>query len=168
MITGRRRAAGFWLAAGALLLAGAPRAGAQAAGAEQAIRARRALSNAAIAKHDTVGFSAILTPDVVSVTSASAKNVGRALVVKSMADRYRDKPDIIYIRTPDAIAVFAPWGMASERGHWVGRWTDADGKVELGGSYFAKWRLIKGEWFVEGETYVPDHCAGGAFCRTVP
>ena len=45
---------------------------------------------------------------------------------------------------------------------------DADGKVELGGSYFAKWRLIKGEGFVEGETYVPDHCAGGAFCRTVP
>ena len=42
------------------------------------------------------------------------------------------------------------------------------GAIEIGGSYFAKWRLIKGEWFVEGETYVPDHCTGGAFCRTVP
>ena len=44
----------------------------------------------------------------------------------------------------------------------------SDGTVELGGSYFAKWRLIKGEWYVEGEAYVPDHCTGGAFCRTVP
>jgi hypothetical protein len=152
-----------------LALAPAGRLRAQGDGdGEQAIRARRALSNASIAKHDTLGFSAILTPDVVSVTSASAKNVGRALVVKSMADRYRDKPDIIYVRTPDAIAVFAPWGMASERGHWVGRWTDPDGKVEIGGTYFAKWRLIKGEWYVEGETYVPERCTGGAFCRTVP
>ena len=70
--------------------------------------------------------------------------------------------------TPDDVRVFAPWGMASERGRWTGSWTDADGKIVIGGSYFAKWRKANGVWLIESETYVPETCTGGAYCTTVP
>jgi hypothetical protein len=140
----------------------------QATQAEGEIRARRQSSNLAIARHDTAGIGAILADSVLIVTSASLKQVGRSASLTSFADQFRQRPDVVYLRTPDAVTVFAPWQMASERGHWTGSWTNADGKVSIGGSYFAKWRLIKGAWMVEAETYVPERCTGSKFCSTVP
>jgi ketosteroid isomerase-like protein len=136
--------------------------------AEREIRARRASSNAAIAKHDTVGFAASLAEDVISVTSASAKNVGRASVVASMSTRFRERPDVVFVRSPEEVEVFTSWGMASESGDWRGSWTDPDGKVEISGTYFVKWRRIRGAWYVESETYVPEKCTGGTYCTTSP
>ena len=51
----------------------------------------------------------------------------------------------------------------------MGRFLDrGDGKIQIGGSYFAKWRLRNGSWVIESETYVPETCTGGAYCRTPP
>jgi ketosteroid isomerase-like protein len=135
---------------------------------EPTIRQRRASSNAAIAKHDTGGIGAILTNDVVVVTSNSVHAVGRATNLQRFSDQFRSRPDVVYDRTPDQVRVFAPWGMASESGRWTGSWTDTDGKIQIGGIYFAKWRLKNGSWLVESETYVPESCTGGAYCRTAP
>jgi ketosteroid isomerase-like protein len=135
---------------------------------EPTIRQRRASSNAAIAKHDTGGIGAILTNDVVVVTSNSVHAVGRATNLQRFSDQFRSRPDVVYERTPDQVRVFAPWGMASESGRWTGSWTDTDGKIQIGGIYFAKWRLKNGSWLVESETYVPESCTGGAYCRTAP
>jgi hypothetical protein len=135
---------------------------------ESTIRQRRASSNAAIARHDTGGIGAILHVDAVVVTSNSAHYIGRATNVERFALQFNLRPDVVYERTPDEVRVFAPWDMAAERGHWTGSWTDIDGKIRIGGSYFAKWRRINGRWLVESETYVPETCTGGAYCRTVP
>lgn len=151
-----------------MLCVGSLAAQSPARGAEQTIRARRESSNVAIAKHDTAGVGAIMAPNVTVVTSNSVHSDGRDANVKRFADQFLMRPDVVYRRTPDAVAVFAPWAMASERGRWTGSWTDSDGKITLTGSYFAKWRLIKGEWFVESETYVPVTCIGRKYCRTVP
>ncbi len=136
--------------------------------AEQAIRARRESSNQAIAKHDTAGIGKILAPDVVVVSSRSDKTSGRDANVTAFVGQFRTRPGVVYRRTPEVVTVFAPWAMASERGHWDGSWTDTDGKISIGGSYFAKWRLIGGTWFVESETYVPERCTGGKVCTTAP
>lgn len=141
---------------------------AQAGTHEQVIRQRRASSNAAIARHDTAGIGAILAGNVVVVTSNSVHAVGRETNLQRFAEQFRTRPDVVYLRTPDEVRVFEPWGMASERGHWTGSWTDTDGKISIGGSYFAKWRRVNGAWFVESETYVPGTCTGGAYCRTPP
>lgn len=132
------------------------------------IRRLRESSNAAIARHDSAGFGAILAPNFTIVTSYSAHEDGRDANVRSMAQTFRTRPDVVYRRTPEDVSVFAPWGMASERGTWAGSWTDADGPVLVGGSYFAKWRRVGGAWRVESETYVPERCSGGAYCRTSP
>ena len=159
-----------WLFASALLLA-APlpaQVGAGLRDAEREIRRLRASSNAAIARHDTTGIAAILAPNVVVVTSTSAQIVGRETNARSFADHFRDRPDVTYERTPAEVRVFAPWRMASEQGRWTGSWTDADGKLSIGGLYFAKWRQLEGRWLVESETYVPDRCTGGRYCEVVP
>ena len=102
------------------------------------------------------------------VTSYSNHAVGRQVNLESFADVFRTRPDVIYERVAAEVRVFEPWGMASERGEWSGSWTDKDGKIRIGGSYFAKWRKVDGAWRVESETYVPERCTGGAYCRTVP
>ena len=146
----------------------ATRAFAQTSPDEGAIRQLRASSNAAIARHDTAGIGAILSDDVVVVTSNSVHGIGRATNLQRLADQFRTRPDVVYERTPDEVRIFAPWGMASERGRWTGSWTDSEGKIQIGGSYFAKWRRVNNRWLVESETYVPETCMGGAYCRTPP
>ncbi|MCU0646393.1 MAG: nuclear transport factor 2 family protein [Gemmatimonadaceae bacterium] len=132
------------------------------------IGARRAASNRAIAAHDTAGLATIFAPQVVVVSSNSTVISGRDANAMRFAEQFRTRPDVIYRRTPEAVFVYGPWRMASERGRWTGSWTDTDGRVALVGHYFAKWREISGEWYVESETYVPERCTGGAYCRTVP
>lgn len=151
-----------------LLCVLAPRVDAQSDQHERTIRQRRASSNAAIARHDTGGVGAILAEEVVVVTSNSIHGVGRATNLNRFADQFRSRPDVVYERTPEQVRVYAPWGMASELGRWTGSWTDTDGKIQIGGIYFAKWRLRNGSWLVESETYVPERCSGGAYCRTMP
>jgi ketosteroid isomerase-like protein len=141
---------------------------AQASADERAIRQRRAASNAAIARQDTGGIGAALAEDVIVVTSGSLKRVGRAANMTSFADQFRTRPDVVYERTPDQVRVYEPWGMASEAGRWVGSWTETDGRIQIGGIYFAKWRFRNGSWLIESETYVPERCTGGAYCRTPP
>lgn len=143
------------------------RAEAQSDG-ERTIRQRRESSNAAIARHDTVGIGATLADDVIVVTSRSSRTIGRSMNVQAFADQFRTRPDVVYRRTPEQVRVYATWGMASELGRWTGSWTDSDGRIQIGGIYFAKWRLKNGSWLIESETYVPETCSGGAYCREVP
>jgi ketosteroid isomerase-like protein len=135
---------------------------------ERTIRRLRASSNAAIARHDTAGIGAILSDDVIVVTSNSVQGIGRQTNLQRFADQFRTRPDVVYERRPVSVDVFTPWGMAAEQGVWTGSWTDVDGKISIGGTYFAKWRLRNGSWLVESETYVPRRCTGGAYCKTPP
>ena len=59
---------------------------------------------------------------------------GVAANASRMAAQFAGRPDARWIRTPDTIAVFDAWGVASERGHWVGTWTEPDGPVVIRGS----------------------------------
>ena len=131
----------------------------------RAIRRIREESNAAIARHDADAFAASLAPDIVVVTSRSAKTTTRDAYGTFLRN---PRPGEVYRRVPDEVKVFAPWGMASERGTWTGSWTEPDGQVRIGGSYFAKWRKVGGSWLIESETFVPEHCSGSAYCTTVP
>lgn len=132
------------------------------------IRRLRESSNAAIARHDTAGVAAILAPDVVVVSSNSTHIVGREANALRFAEQFRLRPDVTYRRAPGSVRIFEPWHMAAEEGTWAGSWTDADGRVSIGGRYFAKWRRIDGAWRVESETYVPSYCRGSAYCRRAP
>jgi ketosteroid isomerase-like protein len=144
------------------------RLGAQPSADEGLIREARARSNAAIAAHDLAGIASAWIPDVHVVTSTSAQAGGIQANRERMARQFQMRPDTVYVRTPVTVEVFAPWNVASERGEWIGRWTEPDGKLEIGGTYQAQWRKIDGRWLIQAELYVPTHCRGAKYCQARP
>ena len=135
---------------------------------EQSIRASRAASNAAIAKHDAAGIARFWMQDIHITTSTSAHATGIQLNQERMTQQFQRRPDTSYVRTPSTVEVFTEWAVASERGEWVGRWTESDGKLEIGGTYLAQWRKIDGRWLIQSELYVPTRCKGSKYCSQRP
>ena len=135
---------------------------------EQTIRDTRARSNAAISAHDVPGIARAWLNDVHVVSSTSAQTIGSQANQQRMARQFEIRPDTIYVRTPATIDIYSPWDVASERGTWVGRWTEPDGKLEIGGTYLAQWRKVKGQWLIQAELYVPTHCSGSSYCNQRP
>ena len=135
---------------------------------EQMIRDTRARSNAAIAAHDVAGIARAWVTDVHVVSSTSTQTAGSQANQQRMARQFETRPDTIYVRTPGTVDVYSPWNIASERGEWIGRWTEPDGKLEIGGTYLAQWRHIDGRWLIQAELYVPTHCRGSKYCNQRP
>jgi len=163
---------GLVLLASVLLLTGRPSTGlaqryAAERRAEQEIRAARARSNRAIAAHDTAALAAGWAPDFHVVTSVS-QQAGRDENALAFGRQFVDRPDVIYVRTPDSVRVWTPWGMAAEYGHWRGKWTSDGRTIEIGGPYFAKWQTTGGRWLILAEIFSPGWCRGGAYCETRP
>lgn len=133
-----------------------------------AIRERREAFNAAIVRHDLLGIEAALAEDVVVVSSTSTVIRGRDAYVGVFDQEFRSRPDVVYRRTSEEVGVLGPWDQASESGTWAGSWTAPDGKVTVGGPYFAKWSKVGGTWKIVSETYVLDRCAGSDYCAQAP
>jgi ketosteroid isomerase-like protein len=153
----------------AVTIAGSLGANAQpSAGHEAAIRAARAQSNGAIARHDVPGIVQHWLPDVHIVTSTSAQATGRDANGDRMAQQFTRRPDTVYVRSPIAVDVLEPWAVAAERGTWTGRWTEADGVVEIAGTYLAQWRYTSDGWRIQAELFVPTTCRGSNYCRARP
>ena len=133
-----------------------------------AVRAARAKSNTAIAHRDTATLVSMVSLSYHSVSSRNAHTNGRDGVRAQWRAQFTTHADVSYVRTPNAVRVFAPWQMAEENGTWVGRWAEPDGRVEIRGTYTAKWRRIDGVWLLEAEVYMPRSCTGSAYCRLAP
>jgi ketosteroid isomerase-like protein len=135
---------------------------------EQLIRDARARSNAAIAAHDLAGIAREWAKDLHVVSSTSAQTAGSDANQQRMAQQFKSRPDTVYVRTPATVDVYSPWNVASEHGEWIGRWTEPDGKLEIGGTYQAQWRKIDGRWLIQAELYVPTGCRGSKYCERRP
>jgi ketosteroid isomerase-like protein len=135
---------------------------------EDMIRAARSRSNAAIAAHDPAAIARVWMEDVHVVSSTSAQTAGRAENQRRMAQQFANRPDTVYVRTPTDIDVYAPWAVASERGVWMGKWTEPDGAFEIGGTYLVQWRKVAGQWLIQAELYVPIRCSGAKYCTQHP
>lgn len=135
---------------------------------EQQIRQAREQSNQAIARHDSMALATYWTEDFHLITSRNTEVSGREANRKSFANEFKNKPDVIYVRTPARVEVFSDWGMASETGTWTGQWKEPDGQVQVSGTYYAKWHTINGVWKIRAEVFTPLHCTGNSFCLKKP
>ena len=135
---------------------------------EELIRDARARSNAAIAEHDLEGIASIWMDNLHVTTSTSALGDGKQANQQRMGEQFKRRPDTTYVRTPGKVEVFAAWSVASEQGSWIGKWTEPDGAVEIGGTYLAQWRKVAGRWLIQSELYVPTHCKGSKYCNQRP
>jgi uncharacterized protein (TIGR02246 family) len=134
---------------------------------ETLIRRARQASNEAIRAHDAETVASFFTDDYSLVSSANLQIAGREENRRNLTKQFEDRPDVVYVRTPRELGFYEPWAMAYEIGTWEGSWSD-DGRVQIGGTYLAKWQKIEGKWLIRAEVFVPTHCEGTAYCDTRP
>jgi ketosteroid isomerase-like protein len=134
---------------------------------EDLIRRARAASNEAIRAHDADAVASFFTDDYSLVSSVNLQITGKEENRASFARQMEARPDVVYVRTPREIGFYAPWGMAYEIGTWEGSWTES-GRVEIGGTYLAKWQRVSDRWLIRAEVFVPTHCQGSSYCDTRP
>lgn len=135
---------------------------------EQEIRLIREASNRAIAAHDTAALARTLTVDYHIISSRNSESSGRVATCDRLAAEATAKPDVIYVRTSEDIQIYSDWKMAGESGSWIGRWTEGTDKIELTGTYFAKWHKVDDRWLIRAEVFVPLSCNGGSYCDQGP
>jgi ketosteroid isomerase-like protein len=117
---------------------------------EDAIRARRRLTNKLIAAHDAARLRPFFAPDIKLIAGGGGLLTGVDAVIKAFAAQFADPAFITYVRTPDSVALDAAGDHAAESGRWVAHWQAG----EIGGTYLAAWRKVTGQWVIQSELYV--------------
>lgn len=135
---------------------------------EALIRAARAQSNQAIARHDLAGVSRHWLPEFYMISSTNEQSAGRDVARARFREIFASRANVVYVREPERIEVNERWGQAAESGRWTGRWSDSYGSTRVGGAYFAKWRKVDDRWMLLAEVFVQTHCTGPRYCNTVP
>jgi ketosteroid isomerase-like protein len=135
---------------------------------EGLIRQARLNSNQGIASKDTNTIARYWAEDYHLVSSRNSEVAGLAKNRHLFATELYSKKEVLYVRTTQQVAVFSNWNMAAENGTWTGQWREADGLVQLKGTYYAKWHKVDGDWKIRAEIFVPLSCTGSVFCDKKP
>jgi len=117
---------------------------------DDAIRARRKLTNKLIAAHEAARLRPFFAPDVKLIVGDGALILGVDAVLEAFAAQFADPAFLTYIRETETVSVDAAGDRAAEHGLWTGVYRDA----ELRGTYLAVWRKARGQWMIESELYV--------------
>jgi ketosteroid isomerase-like protein len=133
--------------------------------ADQDIRRLRERSNDAIARHDTASLGRFWLDDVHVLTSRSTSLAGKLANQRAFQLEFQTKEKLLYVRTPRTVEAFPDWNMAAEYGTWKGSWISNGTLIRIGGSYYAKWHKVKGEWKIKAEVFTPNECDGGDHCK---
>ena len=131
-----------------------------APGDAQAIRNARALSNRAIAAHDTAAFGAFMRPEIQLTRGAGVQERGRDAYLASLAASWSADSTLVYERTPQQVQVASDRARASEQGIWVGTRRSAAGVTTVRGTYMAHWLREQGGWTILSEVFVQLSCEG--------
>src|SRR5689334_10607022 len=103
---------------------------------EDAILARRRLTNRLIAAHDAARLKPFFAPDAKVIVGDGGLILGADEVLRAFAVQFADPSFVTYLREPEAVELDAGAGRAAERGRWRAQWKDQ----ESAGSYLAVWR----------------------------
>lgn len=120
---------------------------------QDAIRALRASSNAAIAARDCDGVVACMLEDVTVSVAHGPVLHGREASRTAFAEQFRDRAFVGYVREATDIVIDSPPTRAAERGHWTGRWRHGDTEQLMRGTYEAGWRHTDLGWFIQSEVF---------------
>ena len=115
---------------------------------EDAIRARRRLTNKLIAGHEAQRLRPFFASDVKLIVGDGALILGADDVIAAFAAQFAEPGFTAYVREAETVEIDAAGLRAAERGRW-----SVTGRA-LGGSYLAVWRKVTGQWVIESELYV--------------
>lgn len=129
---------------------------------EDAVLARRRLTNRLIAAHEAGRLKPFLDPKIKLVVGDGTLILGADAVVSAFAAQFAEPGFVAYVRTPEAVEADAAGERAAERGRWTGTWRRPQGETTVSGVYAAAWRKQLGQWVIESELYVTLQPEGGA------
>lgn len=115
---------------------------------EDAIRARRKLTNKLIAAHEAARLRPFFVPDVKLIVGDGGLILGVDAVIEAFAGQFAQPGFTAYVRETEDVVRDAAGARAAERGRWSVAGQD------LGGTYLAVWRKVTGQWVIESELYV--------------
>ena len=118
---------------------------------EDAIRARRRLTNKLIAAHEALRLKPFFAPDVKLVVGDGGQILGADQVIEAFAGQFADRTFVTYVRETETVEPDAAGERAAESGRWRADWK---GQPEMAGRYLAVWRKVTGQWVIESELYV--------------
>ena len=113
---------------------------------EDAIRARRRLTNKLIAAREAARLRPFFTVDARLIAGDGGLILGVDAIVETFAAQFREPGFTGYVRTPQTVEL----DQAGERAAEMGRWTGG----AMSGAYLAVWRKVTGQWVIESELYV--------------
>ncbi|OHB36439.1 MAG: DUF4440 domain-containing protein [Phenylobacterium sp. RIFCSPHIGHO2_01_FULL_70_10] len=119
---------------------------------EDAIRARRRLTNKLIAGKDATRLRPFFDPAVVVIVGDGPLITGAEALVQAFAAQFQDPDFTAYVRTADEVAVAHDGERAAERGTWVA--VSRSRGEHISGWYLAAWKKVRGQWLIESETFV--------------
>ncbi len=117
---------------------------------QDAIRARRKLTNKIIAAHDAKRLAPFFDGQVNLISGEGGLLMGAQAVVAAFQAQFADPSFITYARTTESVSMDAEGERAAETGTWVATWKDATSS----GPYLAVWKKVIGQWVIESETFV--------------
>jgi hypothetical protein len=113
---------------------------------EDAIRARRRLTNKFIAERQADRLRPFFLPNARLITGDGGMITGVDGIVAAFAAQFAEPGFVPYVRTTQRVDLDARAERAAEHGHWIGH--------GMSGSYLAVWRKVTGQWAIESELYV--------------
>jgi hypothetical protein len=113
---------------------------------EDAIRARRRLTNKLIASRDAARLRPFFVADARLITGDGGLILGADAIVEAFAAQFREPGFVAYVRRPDTVELDQAGERAAETGRWTGN--------GVSGAYMAAWRKVVGQWAIESELFV--------------
>ena len=117
---------------------------------QDAIRARRKLTNKIIAAHDAGRLAPFFDSQVNLISGEGGLLMGAQAVLAAFQAQFTDPSFVTYVRTTESVTLDAEGQRAAETGTWVATWKDAASS----GPYLAVWKKSVGQWVIESETFV--------------
>ena len=117
---------------------------------QDAIRARRKLTNKIIAAHDAGRLAPFFDSQVNLISGEGGLLMGAQAVLAAFQAQFADPSFVTYARTTESVTLDADGARAAEIGTWVATWKDATSS----GPYLAVWKKSVGQWVIESETFV--------------
>jgi ketosteroid isomerase-like protein len=117
---------------------------------EDAIRARRRLTNKLIAAHDAGRLAPFFVSDARLIGGEGGLLLGREAILSAFARQFADPAFMDYVRTPEAVEIDHNADRAAEAGRWEAHWRGGG----MSGRYLAAWRKVTGQWAIESELYI--------------
>ena len=113
---------------------------------EDAIRARRRLTNKLIVSRDAARLRPFFVGDARLVTGDGGLILGADAIIEAFAAQFREPGFVAYVRMPDTVELDQAGERAAETGRWTGN--------GVSGAYMAAWRKVVGQWAIESELFV--------------